>query len=283
MSKLEVLRRIIDECDAALKDALVKRFDISHQVAEEKAADNSNIFDPNREKFIISNVTAGLDSDNAGRLTTIWNTVLRLSREIQYEARVAKNGNEGLEFLSDTLTELPLGDFACGSAIPALNTSKYPFLDSPIPSQSDDEALKAVVAGETTYAIIKIKHVHDTEKLFDNLIKYGLFVNAMIPLESGQTLVIISKNIVLDEQHDMTTIVFHFPNRSGELAKYLNIIADKKINMSFLRLSYDESFNTNIVSVDLEANLLDAHTRSLILQLQSEAPFFKVLASRKPY
>ncbi|MBR4878977.1 MAG: chorismate mutase [Clostridia bacterium] len=283
MSKLEVLRRIIDECDSTIKEAIIKRFGISNQVAEFKAEDNSAIYDPNREKFIISNVTAGLDADNASRATTIWNTILRMSREIQYEARVAKTGDDGLEFIKDSLTELPLGDFACGSAIPALNTSKYPFLADPIPSQSDDEALKAVVEGATTYAIIKIKHVHDTEKLFDNLIKYGLFVNAMIPLESGQTLVIISKHLVLDAQHDMTTIIFHFPNRSGELAKYLNIIADKKINISFLRLSYDESFNTNIVSVDLEANLLDTHTRALVLQLQTEAPFFKVLASRKPY
>lgn len=283
MSKLEVLRRIIDECDASLKDALVKRFDISNQIAEIKTEEGSAVYDHNREKFIINNITAGIDGENAGRLTNVWNTILRMSRAMQYEARVAKNGRDGLDYLKDSLTELPLGDFACGSAIPALNTAKYPFLADPIPSQSDDEALKAVIEGTTTYAIIKIKHSNDTEKLYDNLTNHGLFVNVMIPLESGQMLVIISKNLVLDEQHNITTIVFHFPNRSGELAKYLNIIADKKINISFLRLSYDESYNTNIVTVDLESNLLDDATASLLLQLQTEAPFFRVLGSRKPY
>lgn len=283
MSKLDVLRRIIDECDANLKATLVKRFDVSNQVAEVKAEENSPVYDPNREKFIISNVTAGLDAENAERVTTIWNTVLRMSREIQYNLRVEKNGSEGLDYLKDSFAELPLGDFACGSAIPALDTSKYPFLDAPIPVQSDDEALNSVVEDRTTYAIIKIKHIHDTEKLYDKLIKFGLFVNLMIPLESGQMLVIISKKLVLDVQHNITTIVFHFPNRAGELAKYLAAIADKKINISFLRLSYDESYNTNIVTVDLEANLLDPATISLALQLQTEAPFFKVLGSRIPY
>ena len=80
-------------------------------------------------------------------------------------------------------------------------------------------------------------------------------------------------------RHDNETLRY----AAGELAKYLAAIADKKINISFLRLSYDESYNTNIVTVDLEANLLDPATISLALQLQTEAPFFKVLGSRIPY
>lgn len=283
MSKLDVLRKIIDECDSALKENFVKRIDCTNQAAQVKLEEGSSIYNPNREKFIISNATAGLDSETASSVSTLWNTILRMSRGTQYKAFVEANGNSDMEFVKDCVTEMPVGDFACGSAIPALNTSKYPFLGSPIPVQSDDEAYRYVISDKTTYAVVKIKHIHDTEKLYDTLTNNGLFVNLMIPLESGQMLVIVSKKLVLDEQHNITTIVFHFPNRSGELAKYLNIIADTKLNIAFLRLSYDESYNTNIVSVDLEANLLDKNTIATLLQLQTETPFFRVIGSRIPY
>lgn len=282
MSKIDVLRRIIDECDATLKEAFLRRLDTTNQIAQVKLDDGTPIFDPNREKFVISNVTAGVDVESERYLSTLWKTIMRMSRSKQYDTFIAKNNLTGISYVKNAISEMPVGDFCFGSAIPSLNTAQYPFLAAPIPVQSDDEVYKSLVNNETTYGIIKIKHVNDTEKLYDKLVENHLYVNHMIPLESGQALVIISKNIILDCQNNVTTICFHFPNKHGKLSQCLSIIADRHINIAFLRLSFDESSNTNIVCVDLEANLLDTNLLSAIMQLSDETPFFEIIGTRKP-
>lgn len=279
MNKLDSLRKIIDECDFTMKEAFVRRMDASDQIAQLKIDEGLKIYDVNREKFVINNVTAGATKQHSKYISTLWKTILRMSRCKQYDIFI-ENGT-AVPLLENALDELPVGDFCCGSAIPAINRSHYPFLGEHIPVQSEEDVYKSILSGECTYGIIKIQHINDTEKLYGKIVDYDLYVNQMILLESGQVLVIISKNLIIDPQNSITTIIFHFPNRSGELAKYLAAIADRNINIAFLRLSYEENSNKNIVTVDLEGSLVEKSTLAAVLQLSDLAPFFRVIGARK--
>ena len=280
MSKIPVLRKIIDECDSILKDAFIRRMDASNQIASEKVDEGLKIYDEHREKYVLNNVTAGLDGDMARYTGSLWKAIMRMSRAKQYSNYLSKGNQPDLHFYADVIDELPVGDFCCGSAIPALNIAQYPYLGAHIPVNSDKEVFTMLEEGGATYGIVKINGMYDTEALYANLVKYKLYVNQMIPLDSGNVLAIVSKKIVLCSKNNVTSICFHIPDRTGELSHTISILADRRINIEYIRFNCIEKNNHNVVCVDLTTSLKDEVTKTALMQLFDETAFLQVIGSR---
>ena len=52
MSKIDELRRIIDECDETLKAAFLRRLDSANQIAQVKLEEGRKIYDPDRKSVV---------------------------------------------------------------------------------------------------------------------------------------------------------------------------------------------------------------------------------------
>lgn len=280
MSKIPVLRKIIDECDAILKDTFIRRMDAANQIANEKIDEGLKIYDEHREKYVLNNVTAGLDEEMTRYAGSLWKSILRMSRAKQYSYYLSKGNQPELHYCADIAEELPVGDFCCGSAIPALNVAQYPYMGAHIPVNSDKEVFAMLEEGGATYGIIKINGMYDTEALYANLVKHKLYVNQMIPLDSGNVLAVISKKLVICDKNAVTSVCFHIPDRTGELSHSISILADRRINIEYIRFNCIEKNNHNVVCVDLTANLNDVVTKSALMQLADETAFLQVIGSR---
>lgn len=282
MNKIEVLRKIIDECDVTLKEAFIRRMDAANEIAEYKIKEGLKIYDPNREKFVLNNSTSGLGRDMSIYTATLWKAILRMSRAKQYKNYLEKGETAQLLSQINIACDMPLGDFCCSSAIPAFNTSQYPFLGSPIPVQSDDDVLRMVAEDEVTYGVIKIKNSFDTETLYTKLLGKGLYINTFVPLESGFVLAFFSKQLVVSNENSIISISYSIPGRHGELANSLSVLSDRRLNVEFIRLNCDETGTTNQVFVDFTGNINEINTQTALMQMSDEVQNFVIIGARKP-
>jgi chorismate mutase/prephenate dehydratase len=80
---IQALRETINQCDDALSQAFVKRMETAMEIARYKKENNLPVFDPERERAVISRVTEGLDEAMAVNMKLLYNTIFDLSRTYQ--------------------------------------------------------------------------------------------------------------------------------------------------------------------------------------------------------
>ncbi len=81
--ELKELRNKIDEIDKQLVKLFTERMEISSQVAEEKRKIGKAVFDPARERAIISALTEGCDDEMINSISALYNTIFEVSRARQ--------------------------------------------------------------------------------------------------------------------------------------------------------------------------------------------------------
>ena len=80
---LEKIRLEINDIDSELVNLFSKRMALSEQVAEYKKKTGKPVFDPARERAIVSRITQGMDEETAGYFAMLYNTVFEISRAKQ--------------------------------------------------------------------------------------------------------------------------------------------------------------------------------------------------------
>lgn len=92
--------------------------------------------------------------------------------------------------------------------------------------------------------------------------------------------VAISKNLIVNENHNRIAIVFSCPHTSGSLVSVLGIFADYGVNLTEIYSRPDRKNSWEyLFYVSFTGNLMDESIKALIFQLYEELPLIKILGS----
>lgn len=98
--------------------------------------------------------------------------------------------------------------------------------------------------------------------------------------ENATKFVAVSKQLIVEEDHDKLAVVFACPHRSGSLAGVLGIFGDYGVNLTEIHSRPDgKSPWEYLFYVDFTGNLKDEHIRALLFQLTEELPYVKIIGS----
>lgn len=100
--------------------------------------------------------------------------------------------------------------------------------------------------------------------------------------ENATKFVAVSKQLIVENDHDRIAVVFACPHRSGSLAGVLGIFGDYGVNLTEIHSRPDgKSPWEYLFYVDFTGNLKNEHIRALLFQLTEELPFVKIIGSYK--
>lgn len=90
----------------------------------------------------------------------------------------------------------------------------------------------------------------------------------------------VSRQLIVQENHDKIAVVFACPNRSGSLAGVLGIFADYGVNLTEIHSRPDGKNPWEyIFYVDFTGNLKDERITAMFYQLTEELPLVKIIGS----
>ena len=93
MTKIEDLRKKIDEVDEEIARSYLKRLALSEEMAKAKGETGLETYDPEREKEIVSRLTEGLGERQKRAIIDLYAVIFAESKAIQEETR--KEEREG--------------------------------------------------------------------------------------------------------------------------------------------------------------------------------------------
>lgn len=281
MQEIEIFRQIISSCDETLREVFLRRMEASLSIARSKLSRGEPVYTANREKEVLANITHGLSPELTMKAHSLWNSLLRLSRNRQYRLFLELDSNLKLRHEADIKNDLSASSCCCDAAI-APNVQQV-LGCTPHISTGLDAALASVVAGEFDCCAVSIEGVYKTDWLFSLLSDKKLYLNKIIATDQNNCIAIISKYLSKSDKAQIISAVFNMSSESGSLAGILSVLADNKQNMEFLHMEKcDEADNLHqfLLFVDFDGNLSSIDTRAAIYQLESELPYFRIVGAR---
>ncbi len=175
------LRNEIDKVDEELIPLLIKRLEISEQVAAYKAKRNMPVLNEKREQEILDDVKAKC-GDKGEYIKTIFSSAMDASRALQH--KIIGGGEELRSIIEDSFIDGELysdGFIACQGAEGAYSgeTSGILFPDNPVKYfKAFEDVFEAVDKGEAKFGIIPVENstagsVHES---YDLIMKYRFYV-----------------------------------------------------------------------------------------------------------
>lgn len=163
--ELETLRKEIDTLDRELVSLFLKRMNCSAQVAAYKKENNLPVFDPARERALLSRLSELAGEENEEDIRTLYATILDLSRSRQHRLLDSKSpfSEEILRAMEETSPLFPeRASVACQGV----------------------EGAYSQLAAERLFRVPNITFFNNWEKVFD-AIEAGLCRYAVIPIENS--------------------------------------------------------------------------------------------------
>lgn len=285
MNQRELYRHIIDGCDEALRDAFLRRMEMALKVAESKLESGSGIFDPQREEEVVSNVSSDLPPEIGLKAQSLWRTLMRMSRSRQYNYFVTHDRSIRLAHEADILPAPVEGPVLCAQNDAQIAASTLGM--EVTPCSSPVEALEGLENGQCSWAAVVMDEFYDSDWLFGMIFDRKIYLNSVVLAEGGKHVFLLSQNLYDLPENDMVSIAFSARiDQHGSLAQILEIFADLKINLEYLRfktqnIDDDTKQKRVIIFANYAAKLSSDAMRSAMLQLEKEAPFFRVMGYRK--
>jgi|GEM_PF-1046534 len=285
MNEYELYRNIIDGCDEALRDVFLRRMEMSLKVAERKLASGGDIFAPEREAAIIEHISDGLPPELALKAQSLWRSLLRMSRGRQYHYFITHDKSLRLSYEPDILTAAPDGPVLCTESDARLISSSLGLEAQTCSSVS--KALEGLENGTAPWAALALENFYDSDWLYSMIFQRPIYVNSVQRAAGGKHVFLLSRNLYDLPENDMITLAFAMPSHVyGILAQSLEVFADLKINLEYLRfktqnINDDNKNQRSVVFADFNGQLLSVPVRAALLQLESEAPFCRVIGYRR--
>lgn len=231
-NSLEKIREKINETDNSIAKLFEERMKLSAEVAEEKQKSGGRIYNPKRERDIISRLTENCDEKTAVYLKILYNTVFNLSRS--YQAKIIYKNSATAEKVNDAL----------------LKTEKLLPASAVVACQGTEGAYSQLSA-EKLFANPSIMYFDSFRGVF-NAVKNGLCAYGMLPLENsvfGSVTEVVDlmreydfsivKSVKTQINHclmakpetDISKIkeIYSHEQAIGQCAKYLETLEDVKI------------------------------------------------------
>ena len=161
---IKELRAQIDEIDAQLLELFRARMNVSLGVAEYKRERNMAVYDPARERALLANVNAMAGEEMGGYATSLYKTIMELSRT--YQHHILEPKPQIKEYIETTLDRSPrmlpkYARVACQGVEGAYSQiAATRMFDNPVISYYGDFAdiFRAVAEGECDFGVLPIEN-----------------------------------------------------------------------------------------------------------------------------
>lgn len=282
MNERELLRQIIDSCDDALKESFLRRMDLSLRFARTNLERKQPIYDPALENAALRHICDGLSPEMTRSAQVLWKTLLRMSRGRQYRFFVENDRTLSLPHEADLVPALPDGTVACTEDVASMVSSTL-HREADV-CHSIAAALSNVEHGKTAFAALAVESLYETEWLYSMIAHRPLYVNSITRTKEGPLIVLLSRRIAPGYEDPIVTIAFIIPSEHGSLAQTISVLSDNRLNIEYLQLkkcSYGDLTDACLVFIDLSGDIASVDVRTLLFQLGSELPFFRVVGYRE--
>ena len=283
MNERDLLRQIIESCDDALKEAFLRRMDLSLRVARTNMERKLPIYDAAADQAALRYICDGLSPELTRSAQVLWKTLLRMSRGRQYRFFIENDPTLKLAHESDLVPALGDGTLACIEDAAVLVSSTL-HREVEI-CHSIAAALTSVEKGKTAFAALTVESLYETEWLYSMIAHRPLYVNAIRRTKEGPLIVLLSRTLATPGYIDpVVSIAFIIPSAHGTLAQAISVLSDHRLNIEFLQFkkcSYEDIEDACLVVIDLSGDIASADVRSSLFQLATELPFFRVVGFRE--
>lgn len=176
---LEEIRKEIDSTDRAIKELFLKRMELSQKVAQTKMATADTIWKPERERQLISGLTADVPEELRTGYASFLKKLMEISRKYQY----------GLTLAATDCYHIPCSTEpveihrACYAGLPCSygeSAAKWLFGDKEIFNRATfDEVFQAVAEGAADVGVVPLENstAGSINEVYDLLLKHDLYIN----------------------------------------------------------------------------------------------------------
>lgn len=281
MNEYTLLMHIISGCDEALKDAFIRRMEASKRLAQAKLDSGSPIYDPSTAVPRIEQIASEFSPELSPKADSLWSALHRMSRNVQYRYMLQALPDYKMEHEHD-LVEVPEADTVwCAAEDEALVAEILGIATHSCDSTED--AMAALVRGEADAAAVVIPSMYHIEQLYSQMYDKPVYINQIVRTGDKRCVALLSKKLVNFHEDSIIALAISTPARHGSLSQNLLIFAEALITIEHMRIRRNNGEGElldNMTFIDIRADLLAPETRSCLLQLSQEMPYFRVLGCR---
>ncbi len=221
MTDLDALRAKIDEIDQTLTTLYKERMDAVSEIADYKRETGAAIYHPKREEQVLQRVMTMAGEENAYKIRQLYKTLMRQSRERQYEIISAGLSIEDIIGCSISPEIRPIR--AAYAGLPGSYThiaaeTFYPEIRL-VSHDTFSSVLETVALGNCDVGILPIDNTTEgiVADVYEGLLKYGLYISDSITMPIKHCLLGLS-----GEGKSQITKVFSHPQALGQCADYIS-------------------------------------------------------------
>lgn len=278
------LRKQIDEIDDSLIPLLLKRMDLSRQVAEYKVERGIPVLNEQREKEILEDVQKKC-GEHGDTIATVFAATMDASRALQH--KIIGGGKELRTLVENSVTEQSIFDkkttVACAGieGSYADKTALSLFKDAEIKHYKIfEDVFEAVNKGEAPFGVIPVENstAGSVHEAYDLIIKYRFYVVGSYSLEVNHCL--CAKQ---DTKYEDITDVYSHPQALAQCSEFIKnfdftginhtntaaaakFVADSKRNDIAVICSADaaKKYNLKIIKSNIQ-NISNNRTRFIVI------------------
>ena len=229
---LPEVREQIDRVDSQIKSLFQERMELADNVAKVKAQTGDDIFKPDREEAIISNLTKGVGDSIRKEYIALIKRIMEISRKYQYGRTLQLRDCFPVEYVQQ---EPEISSVAMVK--PELYICSMVSRDKVITVDSFEQvgnliAEKKVDAG---IGILEDVSVQAADEIHSMLVKQKLYINRCDVVEDSgvrRKVVMFTPQLVVTPEHNRMKVMFVCKNKSGSLASILSMISDYGVNLT---------------------------------------------------
>lgn len=288
MKEEVILRQIIDQCDDSLRDVFLRRMDVAVRLTRLEDS-GAQIYDEERIDEVLRHVTYGLSPELTIRASSLWTTLMRMTRGHQYRHVINNTPDLLLPHEHDLVDSDGIRDglVLCPTEMARAVASTLGMEVQPCHSIA--ATVEALLADKGDFGALIVNSFYDTDWLYTLIYRQPIYINSFIPLPDGRMLALFSKKLFSDSSNSIISVAFAIRmDRQGDLSQTLATLAEAQMNLEYFRvktqdIADDDQHKINIVFAEFSGSLTPARTRTAFLQLHRELPFFRVIGYRASY
>ncbi len=222
-SELNKLRAEISSLDSEGISCLRKRLELSRKIGDFKKDNSYPVYDSNREQVVISGAVQGFDDPMKNRAASIMSSVMRVSREVQYDLIIDSDNEWALGKLidsaSDTLPDKPRiccqgtsGSYSHLAAVSGFPGSLC------IPAMTFEECLVKLSDGVCDIALLPLENTTagTVNDVYDLLTEYPFYIARTLTVPIHHKLVVLPGTDI----YKLRTVLSH-PQALAQCSKYI--------------------------------------------------------------
>jgi len=286
LNRIDLYKKVIDNCDDALKESFINRMNIAEHIAKYKTDNGQEINTDEHDEEKVQRVTFNVPQELKPMADALWRSLARMNRSRQYAYCIRHDKYNSVSYDEFLTNEMPKGIIACESDIEAEVADVFKAKTEAL--KSADEVIESLTEGKSVLGAVKTKGFYDAAGLYSTILEKSIFINSFVLTKSGDMIVLLSGKIVRDPENTIITAAFSIKmNKCGDIAQKVSIFAEAGMSIEYLSvktqdIELDDKKNINIVYCELSGGDFNSpRTRAAFMQLERECSFFRILGYRK--